>query len=268
MAEERTQRYSEAERASQRENRRRMAAGAKYGASFASQGYRPLPDQGKHALYANELQQRYGAFANPTWQYEERGGVLYRKPFANQTGRIAAQGGTAQWEAAPDYVQRAYQNPERRAWNAAHPDAASRPGGGRDQFLFDRFTSRLPIDPETGLRMNQAGELYDPNMFGRPGYTGGAIGQAGQVPTLGNLGGMGGRQTGGGFMFPGGMGNQGFQTGGGFGYMNPYAQPQMDYSLGQMGGFQNYGVPQFGAARPRYSNLNQSNQWWQQGAQY
>lgn len=234
---ERVQRYSEAERAGQAANRRAATAGAKYGHSYANQGYRPVTDQGKHFLYEQGLKQKYGAFANSTWQYEDRGGQLYRKPFANQSGRIAEQGGTAQWEPVPDYVQRAYQNPQRRAWNAAHPDAAARPGGGRDQFLFDRYTSGLQTDPATGLKVNAQGELYDPRMFGQAGYTGGAIGQAGQMPggfgrpQPGPAGPYGGINPGG--MYSGGFGGYG-QMGG---YIPGYAMPF---------GMQNYGMPQYG----------------------
>lgn len=258
---EREQRYSEAERAGARANARARTAGAKYGQSYANQGLRPVKEQGKHFLYEQGLKQRYGAFANSTWQYEDRGGQLYRKPFANQSGRIAEQGGSAQWEPVPDYVQRAYENPQRRAWNAAHPDAASRPGGGRDQFLFDRYTSGLQIDPATGLRVNRAGELYDPRLFGQQGYTGGAIGQQGMgldarfYPNAQQSGPQGPMfpapgmpQTGGGFMAPGSP--QGYIPGYAMPWRAPsYQVPGMAPPTGQTGGpFQ---APQTPFAPPR-----------------
>ena len=270
MAEERRQRYSAATRAEQAATRRDRTARSSFGATYEQQGIRPQKEQGQAFLKRQELKARYGAFANPTWQYEDRGGQLYRKPLPRQSGRIAEQGGTAQWEPVPDYVQRSYANPRRRAFFEQHPEYANQPGGGQDYWSYAKRLGNMQIDPATGLRVNRFGELYDPSLMGQPGYTGGAIGQQGMGvdPRFG--GGFTPQQappmapppmpqTGGGFMAPnlgnlGGM-EQRYQ------YMNPYAQPGLGYgyqpmSLGNLGGmgrnptpapqrpmFQGYGQP-------------------------
>ena len=234
---ERVQRYSEAERAGQAANRRAAAGKAKYGGSYEQQGYRPVKEGGMAFLKRQELKTKYGAFANPTWAYEDRGGQLYRRPLAGQSGRIAEQGGTAQWEPVPDYVQRSYANPARRQFFENNPDLANRPGGGQDAWLHQKYLNQLQTDPATGMKVNRQGELYDANALNmyRPGYTGGAIGQAGQMPGgRPNIGGYGqsgpflpGGNMGGGF---GGYGQMG-------GYIPGYAMPF---------GAPSYGMPQYG----------------------
>ena len=223
---ERTQRYSEAERAEQAATRRDRAGRASYGGTYAQQGVRPVKEQGMAFLKRQELKAKYGAFANPTWDYEDRGGQLYRKPKAGQSGRIAEQGGSAQWEPVPDYVQRSYSNPQRRAFFEQNPQFANQPGGGQDYWLYAKRMANMKTDPATGMKVNRFGELYDPNAMGQQGYTGGSIGQQGmgidpsyrggmqpggmQQPPF--MGGPQGPMTGGGFM----GGPQGFAPGGNF----------------------------------------------------
>jgi hypothetical protein len=268
---ERVQRYSEAERAGQAANRRAATGKAKYGGSFEQQGYRPAKEQGMAFLNREALKAKYGAFANPTWSYEDRGGQLYRKPLANQSGRIAEQGGTAQWEAVPDYVQRSYANPARRQFFEGHPELADRPGGGQDAWLHQKYLNGLQTDPATGMKMNRQGELYDANALNmyRPGYTGGAIGQAGM--TLGSMGGAPGYgMPGGNMMQPnlGGLGSfrpipgysvPGQQAGG---YQTPNIN-SMSYATQQGGGstFGSYPMSQpysnpFAAYQPGYLSGN------------
>ena len=82
MAEERTQRWTEAQRAEQRANARKATAGAKYGTSFYEQGYRPEKDQGLHFLRLQQMKQEYGAHVPWTWDFQVRNGEFYVKPMA------------------------------------------------------------------------------------------------------------------------------------------------------------------------------------------
>lgn len=237
---ERVQRYTEAERAGQRANSRERNAGAKYGASYASQGLKPIAEQGKSFLAKQEVKAKYGAFASPQWDYKVENGVVYQRPLANQSGRIAAQGGTSpQWEQAPSYVQKSYSNPQRQQFFAQHAqDFAGRPGGGQDAWLYQKYMNRLKTDPTTGFKVNQSGELYDPNvMFGaNANYGGGAVGAAG-IPGF-DYGSRGaGPQGGQGWMQPQGGGFGGYYNGGGY-YGQPIPGYAMPGTLGQMYGYQ------------------------------
>lgn len=269
---ERTQRYSQAERAGQAANRREAAKRAKYGTSYEQQGYRPFKEQGAAFLKRQELKAQFGAFANPTWDYEVRGGQVYRRPKPGQVGRIAEQGGTGpQWELAPDYVQRSYSNPRRQAFFAQNPELASRPGGGQDAWLYQRFVGGLQRDPATGLPTNRQGEAYLPTWqeaWAQGGRGGQYVGpQPPQAPISPFAPAPGAPQTGGGFMAP----PQGYIPGYAMPWSMPsYGQPQWGrQSLGQIGGpfqapqtpFQPPGTPRTPTYRPLQAPQPQGTPW-------
>lgn len=231
---ERTQRYSEAERASQASNRRAAAGKAKYGGSYEQQGYRPVKEGGLAFLKKQEAKVKGGAFNPSSWQQQGYGSSLMLKAFPGQTERIAEGGGG--WRPASEVLSPGHyaaylrttegaKGQERKAFFDQHPELASRPGGGMDAWQHQQYLNRLQTDPATGMKVNRSGELYDPNAVNmyRPGYSGGAIGLQGYgLDQLGGAGPMGGGNMGGNYI-PG--------------YSQPFGSPQYggQQNLGQLG---------------------------------
>ena len=190
---ERQQRFTAGQRAEQAGLRRQRTGAAKYGQSFLGQGLRPVKEQGQAFLARSAAKQATGAGTPVSWDYIVRDGKFWVRPMPKQTGRInefKARGLDPSQYAPADqvmsagqaaFMQRGLDNPQRRAFNAAHPELAGTPGGGRDAFLHQRFLDNLKTDPGTGFRVNRQGELYDPSnqVLTNPGFRGGAVGQQG-----------------------------------------------------------------------------------------
>lgn len=236
--------------ASYKANRRRAAAGAKYGTSYEQQGYRPEKEAGASYLKLQELKAKEGPFAEflANWDVEWRAGEPYLRPRANQTGRIEHWGQDpseykhasevltpGHWAAFQRTRSTSAKGQARRNFIESVPGLAERPGGGMDAWTYQRYLRGLQTDPATGYKVNQAGELYDPNAL-LPGGSG-----RGQVNmSAGYQGAPFGSQPFG--QYPG--------------YASPFGQP---YS--GIPGYANYafggGNQQYQVNAPRYSTLQQ-----------
>lgn len=102
-------RYSDAQRAQIRANRRERAAGQRYGFSLADQGYRDAKDQGQAAYALDRFHSAFGGGADPTWHTRiGPNGEIQYKARAENPDRVKDTGGG--WFTAPEHVQRRYQN--------------------------------------------------------------------------------------------------------------------------------------------------------------
>lgn len=152
---DRVQRWTEAQRAQQRQNAQDYFAQRRYG--YGPGDYKDLPGQGQQMFNLDRLRGQYGAFADPTWQYQVRDGQLYQKAMANQTGRIAAGGGD--WQLAPDYAQRGFQRAQ------AQP--------------FEYGSQRAAANHLQGLIAHQGYTQVQPGVFAGPTGTSDAYGPGG-----------------------------------------------------------------------------------------
>lgn len=201
---ERQQRYTEEKRAEFRERARRRQAGAKWGYSYGSQDLAPEEGMGRAFLAQQNLKKHFGAFADPTVEYEVRDGVLYQRPRPNQKGRIAAQAAKGldvskgpAWERAPDFVQQAFQNPERRAFFERNPEAGFDAWLAYKNLTQMKRSGRVTLDPATGY-YTDGNEFWTAEGWkvedGKP--------QNAPVPAPTGRGGGGGGGTGGARQFP------------------------------------------------------------------
>lgn len=149
---DRVQRWTEAQRAQQRANTRDYFAQRRFG--YGPGGYQDKPGEGQQMFNLDRLRGQYGAFADPTVQYQERGGVLYQKAQPNQTGRIAAGGG--EWQPAPDYVQRGYQRAQSQPFEYGSQRAAANHLSG-----LQRNGGYVQVAPGVWANPNHLSDAYN-----------------------------------------------------------------------------------------------------------
>lgn len=174
---ERTPRFTDEQRRAIGERQRAAAAQAKYGTDYYSQGYRNQKEMGQAFLAKQRRAETAGPFAT-NWQQQWRNGQLYLRPTARQTGRIEEFG--ADWRPASEVLSpghyAAIMRTDLRSPTAS-PVAQRRgaffqqnPEADFSHWLAFKRAQRMPIDPATGMRINQAGEMWD--QWGRrPGET-------------------------------------------------------------------------------------------------
>lgn len=166
---ERTPRWTAEQRRAIGDRQRRAAAEAKYGKDYYAQGYRNQPEMGQAFLAKQRAKEVGGAFMPTTWQQQWRNGQLYLRPTAKQTGRIEAYGSDwrpAQEVLSPGHYAAIMRSDTRSPTANANAQArgsffAQNPDADFSHWLAYRHAQRLPVDPETGMRINQAGEMWD-----------------------------------------------------------------------------------------------------------
>lgn len=166
---ERTPRFTDEQRRAIRQRQNQYAAAAKYGDDFYSQGLRPAKEQGGAYLAKMRAKEQGGAFMPTTWQQEWRNGQLYLRPRSRQTDRIAEFGSDwrpAQEVLSPGHYAAIMRSDLRSPTANANAQArgqffAQNPDADFSHWLARRNAMRLPVDPETGMRINPSGELWD-----------------------------------------------------------------------------------------------------------